>query len=144
MPQFATQTVHATCVACNDKAVLICGASGSGKSSLALEMIALGAVLVADDRTLLRVEHSKLIASSPPEIAGLIEARGVGILNSPCVSDIEIVCMVEMGHVETARLPHTRKVSWQGIEIPCFNKVEQRAFPSALLHYLRYGGVDIS
>lgn len=40
---------HASAVARNDAAVLICGAAGEGKSTLAGAMLARGAVLVADD-----------------------------------------------------------------------------------------------
>lgn len=69
--------VHATCVALNPHAAaLIMGRSGAGKSALALRMMALGAHLVADDRTCLVAEGASLVASAPPSLAGLIEARG--------------------------------------------------------------------
>ena len=46
--------MHASCVSYENHAVLILGPSGIGKSSLALQLMALGAVLVADDKTCLR------------------------------------------------------------------------------------------
>src|SRR5690606_35418340 len=71
--------VHATCVEIDGVGVLLRGASGSGKSDLALRLIDGGARLVADDRTDLAVEGGRLFASCPAPLAGRIEARGVGI-----------------------------------------------------------------
>ena len=42
--------MHATCVDINGSGVLIVGRSGSGKSSLAINLLALGSTLVADDQ----------------------------------------------------------------------------------------------
>ena len=80
-----TVLVHATCVALrlrgrSWRAVLLRGPSGSGKSDLALRLIEAGARLVADDQTELVRKGKAVIASSPARIAGLIEARGVGIV----------------------------------------------------------------
>ena len=58
-----TLAVHATCVAVNGKGVLIVGASGSGKSTLALQMLAMGAELVADDQVILRLREQGIWAS---------------------------------------------------------------------------------
>ena len=44
----AAVLLHASCVAVAGRAVLITGPSGSGKSSLALTLLAHGAALVAD------------------------------------------------------------------------------------------------
>ena len=64
-------------------ALLILGASGRGKSALALGLMAAGATLVADDRTHLHARRRRqLVASAPAAIAGLIEARGIGILKA--------------------------------------------------------------
>lgn len=77
----ATQ-VHATCVAIGDDGVLLRGPSGSGKSDLALRLIRAGAALVADDRVDLRREAATVIATAPPSLAGLIEVRGVGVVDA--------------------------------------------------------------
>lgn len=77
------QTIHATAIAAPanpPRAVLLIGPSGSGKSDLALRMLDRGWRLIADDRTVLSVDNSRLMASAPPNIDGLIEVRGVGIL----------------------------------------------------------------
>ena len=64
------QLLHASTVAFRGRGVVILGASGSGKSALALELMALGAGLVADDRTLVEVQDGALVASCPPAISG--------------------------------------------------------------------------
>lgn len=75
------ENVHATCVDINGAGVLITGASGSGKSDLALRLIEnKGALLVADDRTDLLKENGTLTAMAPKAIEGLMEVRGVGII----------------------------------------------------------------
>ena len=75
-------TLHASCVAWGQTAVLITGAAGSGKSSLALALMAYGCRLIADDGTQLTLEQGRLIAGCPPALRGLIEARGLGLLNA--------------------------------------------------------------
>ncbi len=64
---------HASCVAYGGRGVLILGASGRGKSALALRLMALGAVLVADDRTDLCREGDSVMARAPDAIKGMIE-----------------------------------------------------------------------
>ena len=74
---------HAGLIALYDRGwrgVLIEGESGSGKSDLALRCLRLGFRLVADDRTALWVSQGRLFGRAPSPIAGLIEARGLGIL----------------------------------------------------------------
>jgi HPr kinase/phosphorylase len=77
--------VHATSVALKAPdsawwAVLLRGPSGSGKSDLALRLIEAGGRLVADDQTHVARHGRALIARPPPALAGMIEARGVGIV----------------------------------------------------------------
>jgi HPr kinase/phosphorylase len=69
--------LHASVVAVDGAGVLILGASGAGKSGLALRMIALGALLVSDDQVLLERCGDVLVARAPETLSGLIEARGV-------------------------------------------------------------------
>ena len=54
--------LHASCVAHAGKGILITGSAGSGKSFLALELLARGGRLVADDQTLLEMSQGHLIA----------------------------------------------------------------------------------
>jgi serine kinase of HPr protein (carbohydrate metabolism regulator) len=74
---------QASCVSIDGRGVLIEGAPGSGKSSLALALINRGAALVGDDGVLLEVRDGLLWALPPPNIAGLIEIRNVGLATLP-------------------------------------------------------------
>lgn len=120
-------------------AVLILGAAGSGKSTLALELMAYGATLVADDRVLLTVEQGQLTARCPPAIQGMIEARGVGILNAAHVSHSQVVLAVDLDQQEVARLPPRRLVTFLGVALPLLHRVNQAHFAPAILQYLRAG-----
>ncbi len=100
--------LHASAVALDNRALLILGPSGSGKSGLALELISLGAVLVADDQTLLRRDGARLLASPHPRIAGRLEARHVGLLRLPCRTDVPVALAIDLGTDETDRLPPAR------------------------------------
>lgn len=84
--------------------LLLTGRSGSGKSDLALRLMALGAELVADDRTDLFVSRGCLIAKAPARIAGLLEVRGVGILQLPHTEKVPIGLVVRLGG-RVKRLP---------------------------------------
>ena len=78
------RNIHGTFVLLGDRGVLITGASGSGKSSLALDLIAHAtgfARLVCDDQVLLeRRSGGRLVGRAPPVIGGRIEIRGIGIV----------------------------------------------------------------
>ena len=96
--------IHASCVAVGRKGILLLGASGAGKSDLALRLIDEGAVLVADDRTDLFVRRGKLFARAPRILAGLIEVRGLGIVRLRRHKEIAVALVVQLGRAGT-RLP---------------------------------------
>jgi serine kinase of HPr protein (carbohydrate metabolism regulator) len=104
----SSETVHASTVASEGRAVLISGPSGSGKSDLALRLLDRGFTLVSDDQTIVRREGDKLIASAPPSIAGKLEIRGVGIVDMEAVSDVPVALYVELTS-EIMRLPDDRR-----------------------------------
>jgi serine kinase of HPr protein (carbohydrate metabolism regulator) len=95
----AAQTVHASAVAIGATGVLIRGESGSGKSSLALGLIMADRKhcrLVADDRVVLAAKDGRLFASTPPEIAGLLEVRGQGLLPFPHLPSAAVGLVVDI------------------------------------------------
>jgi serine kinase of HPr protein (carbohydrate metabolism regulator) len=103
------QLLHATCVAIDGKGALIQGDPGSGKSDLALRFITQfsseGARLVADDQVRVHREGSVLRAESPENVAGLIEVRGLGIVETEHLSSCEIVLVVSLtGRDEIERM----------------------------------------
>ena len=79
----SSETLHATSVAIDGRAVLPCGPSGVGKSDLALRLIDRGATLVSDDYTLVQRIDGALRATAPDTIAGKMEVRGLGIVPMP-------------------------------------------------------------
>jgi NAD(P)-dependent dehydrogenase (short-subunit alcohol dehydrogenase family) len=97
--------IHAGCVAIGGKGVLILGASGAGKSDLALRLIDEGARLVADDRCELFVRAGKLCARAPAAIAGLLEVRGIGIIALPHAKSAGLAMVVRLKSRNRQRLP---------------------------------------
>lgn len=136
--QHADQMIlHASSVAVGERAALIIGASGQGKSTLALQLMAFGAVLVSDDQTQIHPREGALWVRAPTAIFGLIEARGVGLLEvTPCET-ARVHVIIDMDHTETRRLPELRSRVIAGCEIPCLHKVDSPAFPAAVLQYLK-------
>jgi HPr kinase/phosphorylase len=133
------QILHASCVAVEGRGLLILGPSGAGKSALALQLIALGARLVADDQTELTASAGRLTARCPASIRGLIEARGVGILRAPPLDSAEIALVADLGQTEDQRLPPRRTITILGCETNLVLHPQNDHFPAALLLYLRHG-----
>lgn len=132
--------VHGTSVSFDRRALLIIGPSGSGKSGLALELMAYGAGLIADDRTLLIADpEGPPRAASPEAIRGKIEARGIGILAVTPAPPAPVAAIVDLGHTETERLPPPRTRCVMGYSIPLLHKGDTSHFSAAILQYLRGG-----
>ncbi|PCD03563.1 aldolase [Sphingomonas spermidinifaciens] len=119
MTALSSETLHASCVAINGRAVLIVGRSGAGKSDLALRLIDRGAQLVSDDYTILRRSGGTLLAAPPANIAGRIEVRGIGIVEMPHVADVPVALILSI-EAEPDRMPpapELRRIA--GIDVPC-------------------------
>jgi serine kinase of HPr protein (carbohydrate metabolism regulator) len=119
--------IHATCVAFrlrgrSWRAVLLRGASGAGKSDLALRLIEAGARLVADDQIELVRRGNSVMASAPARIAGLLEARGVGILKlarDQVVARAPVALLVDLAPPERIeRLPEPARELLLGVDLP--------------------------
>ncbi|HXC28892.1 MAG TPA: HPr kinase/phosphatase C-terminal domain-containing protein [Stellaceae bacterium] len=111
--------IHATAVAIGGRAVLLRGASGSGKSDLALRLIDAGARLVADDYSELRREDDAIVVRAPASISGLIEARGIGILKVEPLAAAPLALIADLvaaQHVE--RFPEPGSETIFGLAIP--------------------------
>jgi HPr kinase/phosphorylase len=120
-------SIHASAVVVGDRAVLIRGASGSGKSSLAFNLILGGrsgilpkAVLVGDDRIRLTEQDGQLIANAPAELAGLIEIRGLGIRRTDFIDQAKIGLVVDLDAPDAKRLPppEALRTIISGVELP--------------------------
>ena len=134
--------IHGTCVAWADSAVLITGAAGQGKSALALQLMALGLVLVADDRVALRTDNVRLLAECPTSIEGLIEARGVGILKADFQAQACVDLVVDLNQTEDQRLPDRRMTRICGCDIPLIKRIEGPHFAAIIMQILKAGWSD--
>ena len=136
----AADRIHSSAVAFEvggqSAGVLILGRSGSGKSELALELMAIGAVLVSDDQTLLRRDGASIIAQAPPTIRGLIEMRGLGILRARVLDTAKLVAVVNLDETEAQRLPERVFADVLGVQLPCLRNCASSAFPAGLKQYI--------
>jgi serine kinase of HPr protein (carbohydrate metabolism regulator) len=119
-------TIHASAVLVGARAVLIRGPSGAGKSRLALALIAAAqdgrlqfARLVGDDRCRLEAQHGRLLVRPAAELAGLIEAHGLGIRRLAYEPVAVVGLIVDLAAADAARMPADtdRRVAIDGIEV---------------------------
>lgn len=134
--------LHATCVAAHGHGLLILGPSGAGKSALALQMMAMGARLVADDRTEVTATDQGLAARCPAAIRGRIEARGIGLLRADPLDQAPLALVADLGKEETDRLPPRRMITILGQGLPLVLGRRDNHFPAALMVYLQGGRQD--
>jgi serine kinase of HPr protein (carbohydrate metabolism regulator) len=114
--------IHATAVACRLDGrwvgALLTGPSGAGKSDLALRLIGEGWRLVADDYTEVWASGGAVFATAPVRIAGRIEARGLGIVDSPPRPLARIALVVACGQTPAERMPEPAAVRIAGLDLP--------------------------
>ncbi|MDC3003663.1 serine kinase [Paracoccaceae bacterium] len=110
--------IHATCVDINGSGVLIVGSSGSGKSSLAINLLALGSKLVADDQCELVKKNNRFSVSKPASLPNSIEIRGIGLVSVPMVVETSLDWVVNMDEAEKERMPTPRFTEIGDFRIP--------------------------
>jgi serine kinase of HPr protein (carbohydrate metabolism regulator) len=96
--------------------VLIEGPSGSGKSDLALRALSEGFRLVADDRVALWTSGGRLYGRAPDALAGLIEVRGLDVVQVEPVAFAEVVLIARLAAPE--RLPTPASEELLGVRTP--------------------------
>ena len=112
-------TIHqASCVAIDGRAVLIEGEPGSGKSSLALALIDRGAVLVGDDGVTLTPSGGQLLASPPPNIAGLFEIRNIGIVSMATTGAVRVALVLRLDRQAPRFIEAPEMAERAGIALP--------------------------
>jgi HPr kinase/phosphorylase len=127
------QRLEANCVCVMGVGVLILGPSASGKSDLTLRLLSARSALleepcrlVSDDQTCVWSENGALFASPPPQIAGRLEVRGVGVLRFDHLEKVKISLAVELvERDEIERIPELgAQMSLFGdIQIPKVNLI---------------------
>ena len=73
--------IHAVLVDMYSSGVLILGESGIGKSEITLELLKKGHNLVSDDRVNISYVRGKLYGEAPELLVGMMEVRGIGIVD---------------------------------------------------------------
>jgi HPr kinase/phosphorylase len=120
-------SVHASAVSVGDRAVLIRGPSGSGKSRLAFDLVLAGrsgqippAVLVGDDRLYLEANQGQIVVRPAPELAGLIEIRGLGIRRCDFTGEAVVGLVVDLSAADAERLPAPEALLTRihGVQLP--------------------------
>jgi HPr kinase/phosphorylase len=123
----AAATVHASAVLIGNRAVLIRGASGAGKSRLAFDLILAGragqiprAVLIGDDRVLLEARDGQLLVRPAPQLKGLLEVRGLGLRRVDFAEQAPVGWVVDLDAADALRLPEPEsgKTGIAGVELP--------------------------
>ncbi len=110
-------SVHGTAVSFGGAGLLITGAAGAGKSGLALRLMALGADLVSDDRVVLFRSADRVYMRAAEPIRGLIEARGVGILEVASVEGAELRLVVDLDREPDTRLPQAETIRCHDVAV---------------------------
>lgn len=127
MTEAAPRTVHASAVKVGDLAVVIRGPSGSGKSRLAWALILAGragqiprAELIGDDRVFMEPDQGRLTVRQVPELAGLIEIRGLGLRQTASVAAATVGLVVDLGAADASRMPETAALRTEigGVQLP--------------------------
>ena len=117
--------LHATALLVAEGAVLIRGASGAGKSQLALSLMAearrrgLFTRLIGDDRVKVSLAGARVIVRGHPSIGGWIEERGSGILPEIQEAAGLVRCVVDLVDAPP-RLPETESAEalLEGVPVP--------------------------
>lgn len=129
------------------RALLLLGAPGVGKSATALELISRGAKLAGDDVVRLR-RDSNTVWIEPPE-SDIIEARGVGLIRAPIAQAAPISLAVRLSNDFPAerpehemRLPPVKSYKVLGVALP-FVETKVSFTLVAALHCLLHGAVLI-
>lgn len=120
-------SMHASAVLVDDRVVLIRGPSGSGKSRLVFDLILASqagqlpeAMLVGDDRVHLEARDGRLWVRPAPELAGLLEVRGLGIRRLDCATAGIVGLVVDLDAADAARMPapDALQIMLSGVSIP--------------------------
>ena len=145
-----TGTIHASAVVIDGAGILILGASGSGKSALALDLIdqcllrGVPVSLIGDDRLVVSIEGGQPLASPAPNLVGLIEVRGSGIHQISHVEQAPLRLAVRLvPENQAVRMPESEPVEvLPGIKLPLLTLPRGQAAVRAVLSHLgHYGGV---
>tara|TARA_B100001559_G_scaffold178414_1_gene149351 strand:- start:91 stop:507 length:417 start_codon:yes stop_codon:yes gene_type:complete len=136
LKEISSINLHASAVSFSGKGILILGASGSGKSKLALALISCGAILIADDQVILNNNKNEIVLSAPKAIRGKIEARNIGILEVSSTK-AQLCLVVSLDKTEHNRLPKTKYTEYFGKKIQILHCKDLNGLEHSLIHFLK-------
>lgn len=116
------ELLHATAVAINGNGVLLSGPSGSGKSDLALRLIDRGAILISDDGVLVDSDGPLIMLRTAPNIAGMIEMRGVGIIKMSFADGVPLRLAVALDKPAERLRPEGLTTKIAGCDVACLTQ----------------------
>ncbi len=140
---FAECAVHGVMLGVDGMGVLLRGASGSGKSSLALELLDRGHCLVSDDAPLLRIDrHRRLLARASELLHGYLQVGGLGVIDvgklfGPTAiageQPLDLVIQLSASAPAPSKLePDSQRCRLLGVELPAFRLVAAAGLNRAL------------
>jgi HPr kinase/phosphorylase len=146
MPEGTGAPLHGTVISYLGMGCLILGASGTGKSRLAQEAMVVGAKLVADDRVNIALTSGLLVAAPVPELAGIFEIHGIGIIRvNDALARQVLHLVVELDPSADDRLPEPQRMELLGMPLPHLRiSPPPKTSAAGLLLYMRsmqLGGV---
>lgn len=112
------QPLQAGCVAIGGRGVLIFGAPGSGKSSLALALIDRGARLVGDDSLMIAAVVGRLIAHPHPATHGMLEVRNLGLVPFPVMDSVAIALALVLDEAAPRFIESAERLALLGCDLP--------------------------
>ncbi|MFT3939755.1 HPr kinase/phosphorylase [Rhodopseudomonas sp.] len=127
MTEAVPRTVHASAVKVGDLAVVIRGPSGSGKSRLAWALILAGRAgqippveLIGDDRVFMEPEQGRVTVRQVPELAGMIEIRGLGLRRMASAACAVAGLVVDLDAADASRMPEAAALRTEigGVQLP--------------------------
>jgi HPr kinase/phosphorylase len=157
---------HGVFLAIMNVGVLITGASGVGKSEVAMDLVQRGHQLIADDAVeIFRGEQSNLFGECPQTLKGYIEIRGLGIINvlkmfgpSSVLDSYRLQLVIDLIDATNSEVrkvdrlaPSLREWEMLGINVPCLTMLVAPGRNLSVLveaavrdHLLRMDGIDSS
>ena len=123
---------QSSCVEIGGRALLIEGAPGSGKSSLALALIDRGAVLIGDDSAMLAPRGGRLFASPHPNTRGMLEVRNLGLLEFPICEEAPVALVLQLDADAPRYVELAENAVIEGVKLPLL-----RLWPGSPVLHLR-------
>ena len=101
--------IQVTAVSWKKHAVLLMGSAGVGKTTLALQLIEKGAVLIGDDIVEIFIKNNKLYCKAKEKLKGIIEVRELGLVGGLKVAKpVPVLCVIRLHKKPTERLPKSK------------------------------------